>query len=96
MKKLSLIFSIFIISSFLVFSVNAADAGNDWIKDYQIDEKLGLAGGNWDIPFAEIKILNDFTQRVEKKLPPYSQQPEKAQNIISTPSGDTSSPPGAP
>ena len=69
------------------FVLNVSATDDDWQKDFQIDKDLGLIDKTWDIPLAKVKKQKDLTEKIKKRLPPYSQQPQKAQEISSSPVG---------
>ncbi len=84
-----------IISTMMLTACNAHAEDKDWEEDFKIDKKLGLINQPWDIPFVHISSLQDLIKRINTNLPPYSQQPEKAQEItesLPTGAGDSATP----
>ncbi|MFP4452897.1 MAG: hypothetical protein ACLFPI_05955 [Desulfobacterales bacterium] len=69
-------------------------AHSDWEQDYEIDQKLDLIGRPWSVSFPHMNTGRELTTRIEKNLPPYSQQPENAQKVKTEPT-DTGAPNGS-
>lgn len=78
MTRIKVLLTIGLLASLLLVS---GYARADWERDYEIDQKLELIGSPWSISFPHMNTVRELTTRIEKNLPPYSQQPENAQRV---------------